>query len=89
MVGNLQVGHAYKGHLVNERDFGIPSKPRPAGIAVCYNRIRRWKCQFCHQLFQMENSIKIVTVAIDLAKNAFCRAWRGCDRQARSGVKLL
>ena len=52
--------------MLNGREM---CQPKPAGLVAC-----RWRSAWAeaiHQLFQKENFKVIVTVAIDLAKNAF------------------
>jgi hypothetical protein len=59
--------------LTNERDFPVPSEPRPCGVAVYGNKVPRWRGESFHQLtcFIGGEIITIVTVGIDLAKNVF------------------
>ena len=56
--------------------------PKPAGLVAC-----RWRSAWAeaiHQLFQRENFMVIVIVAIDFAKNAF--AAHGVDA---TGMPML
>ena len=59
--------------LTNDRDFPVPSKPRPVGGAIYGNIVPRREVRTFHQFTCLVEGeiIAIVTVGIDLAKNVF------------------
>ncbi len=59
--------------LTNERDFPVPSEPRPVKVAVYGTAVPRWRGESFHQRTCLVEGeiITIVTVGIDPAKNVF------------------